>query len=127
MIVRILKASLPIALLLATSCGSGYSLLKTQRMSETSLLKAECAAKGLEADAADSLYTQATALSDAGKDKEAHQLADRAALQYRLALAQNELRKSESRLLRSQNDLEKVKEQTTTYERILQELRAGTP
>ena len=110
-----------------SSCMSQYFALYKKAYVETLELKEYCRQKELNEKTvirADSLYTAASKLNQAGKDKEGYLAMELAVIHYRLAISNNELNKSEKRNKELEMALMKAQDKLDTYKKVLSEIES---
>ena len=111
------------------SCGSGYQLLAQERASAASALQASCKEGNvdeIEVTIADSLYEVAAEMRAKGNHREAFGRLDFAVILYQLALAKSTLQETIEENQELETELKVAQSKLATYERILQELKAGS-
>jgi len=115
-----------VSAMLLSSCAAQFPFIAPEAHSEATSLKELCAARKLKtADVklADSLYDAGSALVKKGKNEPAYRLLDRAAIHYRIALAEASIQDKEMEMEKREELLAKTKEEVAAYNQILKELK----
>ena len=123
----VLALALAVGLIGIYSCMSHYLALYNKAYVEILELKEYCQQKELVSNTlikADSLYTVASKLKDAGKDKEGYYIMELAVIHYRLALSYDELERSKKKNKELEVSLIKAQDKLDTYKKVLSEIES---
>ena len=123
----VLALALAVGLIGIYSCMSHYLALYNKAYVEILELKEYCQQKELVSNTlikADSLYTVASKLKDAGKDKEGYYIMELAVIHYRIALSYDELERSKKKNKELEVSLIKAQDKLDTYKKVLSEIES---
>ena len=123
----VLTLALSAVLIGIYSCASQYFALYKKAYVQTLELKEYCQQRELRSKTiikADSLYTVASKLKQAGKDKEGYYVMELAVIHYRLGLSYSELYRSKRKNKKLEMSLIKAQDKLDTYKKVLSEIES---
>lgn len=118
---------LPCVLMGLYSCASVYPMLAGQATVKSEKLKKYCKLQELNSKLslrADSLYSVSKQLIENGNEEEGYFVMELAAVNYKFAISQNEVRKSKEEIKRLERLLVKAKDKLDTYKQVLSEIES---